>query len=428
MATESPTRSEDGTSTSTLNWGTAFQSPEFTSGLQSAIAQNLRAINVPIHPTPLDAIQPQETSQNQQGTSGVTEDPGSRRQSQGMFSAPAFVQTTGGAVTPCNLSAAIAQAEPHRDGHHAIPRDTLAGFNEDLSHGQNMPTGFEKAFILGPGRAPIPAKLVTQILSHQFIELSELIPENLEDPQAETTTFSIEGSTIVPKVISRKKREVSDILTWVECFNSYTAVMSTFFPTRARDLLTYMALIIRTAKRFGGRSWLNYDRAFRREATASNVQDWSLMKPDFYNYHTAAVNPQSAGIPLPFLSKQRGFRQEPGGIRHHTSSASRGTEARAPAKESGVVTVTPAPCPGAKPPIDESTTSSAQTPSANTHRIANFVHAELSPNKHCNDRPPPTIFVYSLLHVNLSFRYSHKYIIQFPDQRRLHGNTTNLIS
>ena len=173
---------------------------------------SLHAINDPIHPTPLDAIQPQETSQNQQGKSGATAEPASRCQAQGMFSAPSFVQTTGGAITLCNLSAALAHTEPHRDGHHAIPSDTLTGFNDNLSHGQNMPAGFEKAFILGPGHAPIPAKLVTQILSHKFIELSKLIHENLEDPQAETTTFSIEGSTIVPKVISRKKQEVSDIL------------------------------------------------------------------------------------------------------------------------------------------------------------------------------------------------------------------------
>lgn len=311
MATESPPPviyNDDGTSTSTVNWGTAFQSPEFVSGLQNAIAQSLRAINVPIHPTPPD---PQENNPNQPGTSGATEEPASQRQAQGMFSAPSFVQTIGGAVTPRNpYSAAIAQTEPHRDGHQAIPSDTIGGFNNDVSRGQNMPSGFEKAFILGPGRAPIPAKLVTQIVSHKFIELSELIPENLEDPQAETTTFSIEGSTIVPKVITRKKQEVSDILTWVECFNSYTAVISTFFPSRARDLLAYMALIIRTAKRFGGRSWLNYDRAFRREAAASNVQDWSSMKPDLYNYHTATVNPQSSVVPSPPQGKQRGFRPE----------------------------------------------------------------------------------------------------------------------
>ena len=172
MATELPIRSDDGTSTSTANWGTAFQSPEFISGLQIAIAQSVRAINVPIHRTLLDAIQPQENSQNQQSISGATEDPGSRRQSQGMFSAP-FVQTTGGAVTPCNLSAVIAHAQPHRDGHHTMPSDTIAGFNDDLSHGENMPTGFEKAFILGPGRAPIPAKLVTKnSVSYVYIGLS----------------------------------------------------------------------------------------------------------------------------------------------------------------------------------------------------------------------------------------------------------------
>jgi hypothetical protein len=42
--------------------------------------------------------------------------------------------------------------------------------------------GISSAFILGPGRPPIPSKLVTQILGNKFIELSELLPENLESP------------------------------------------------------------------------------------------------------------------------------------------------------------------------------------------------------------------------------------------------------
>ena len=95
------------------------------------------------------------------------------------------------------------------------------------------------------------------------------------------------------------------------------------------------------------------------------------------------------------------FVENPGGIHHRTSSASRGTEARAPAKESGVVTVTPAPCPGAKPPTDESTTSSALTPSADTHRILDFVHAELSENKHCNDRPPPLQYFSTVFYTSI---------------------------
>ena len=102
-----------------------------------------------------------------------------------------------------------------------------------------------------------------------------------------------------------------DILTWVEAFNSYAAVLNSYFPHRARDLSAYMALIIRTAKRFGGRAWLQYDRAFRREAEASFLQDWSAMKPDLYNYYTAAHGNSSS--PLHAQTSPKRFRREPRG-------------------------------------------------------------------------------------------------------------------
>ena len=132
-----------------------------------------------------------------------------------------------------------------------------------------------------------------------------LIPENLEDPQSDTPSFTIEGASIVQKAQSGRKRDISDILTWVECFNSFTAVLTSFFPFRSPDLLAYMALIIRTSKRFGGMAWYNYDRAYRREAAASNIRDRSMMRPDLYNYHTAVVLRPS--------SNNRPFRQEPRG-------------------------------------------------------------------------------------------------------------------
>ena len=68
---------------------------------------------------------------------------------------------------------------------------------------------------------------------------------------------------------ARKKGEVTNTLAWVECFNSYTAVIASFHPHRARDLLAYMALIIRLAKRFPGRCC-----AFRLEAAVSKAQDF----------------------------------------------------------------------------------------------------------------------------------------------------------
>ena len=104
---------------------------------------------------------------------------------------------------------------------------------------------------------PIPAKLVMQILAYKFTEMADLLPDNLGNPINEIPSFLIKASSIVPmtNMPSRKKSDVHDILTWVECFNSYIVGITSFQPERARDLLAYMALIIRIAKQFPGQCW-----------------------------------------------------------------------------------------------------------------------------------------------------------------------------
>ena len=81
--------------------------------------------------------------------------------------------------------------------------------------------GLLDAFILGPGRPPIPAKIVSQILTNKFVEMSEFLPENMATPVLAVPSFTIEGGAIVPTTSpgARKKGEIADILTWVECFN-----------------------------------------------------------------------------------------------------------------------------------------------------------------------------------------------------------------
>ena len=73
-------------------------------------------------------------------------------------------------------------------------------------------SSLNQAFILDLGRPPVPAKLVSQILALKFIQLSELIPENLEAPTTESTFFTIEGGSIVPTTTtsSRKETEISE--------------------------------------------------------------------------------------------------------------------------------------------------------------------------------------------------------------------------
>ena len=262
----------------TIDWAAAFQSPEFLSGLQTAIA------GVTTSTPRLEQLEQLGDSIPSQPSTSAISASGNLPVAQGAFHAPTFVTAVNGSV-PEPIGSSIPRHQPPNE-LHTINVSPLAS----SLPAPNIALGPEKAFSLGPGRAPIPPKLVTKILSSKFVGLSELLPENLDDPLSDTTSFTIENSTIVP--VSRPSRERKtdlDILSWVECFNSYISVIATYRPHRARDLLAYMALIIRTAKRFGGKAWFHYDRAFRREAEVNNVQDWSVMRTDLYNFHTSAA-------------------------------------------------------------------------------------------------------------------------------------------
>jgi hypothetical protein len=88
-----------------------------------------------------------------------------------MFSAPSFVSAISGSVPEASSSIPPPTPQPSLSVFHPtndIPSATPA---------PNIPNpnrGSEKTFSLGPGRAPIPPKLVSRILSDRFIELTEL--------------------------------------------------------------------------------------------------------------------------------------------------------------------------------------------------------------------------------------------------------------
>ena len=42
-----------------------------------------------------------------------------------------------------------------------------------------------------------------------------------------------------------------------------------------------------TAQQFSGSAWLAYDRAFRRQAAAYKLTDWSHMNPELFHFHVS---------------------------------------------------------------------------------------------------------------------------------------------
>ena len=91
--------------------------------------------------------------------------------------------------------------------------------------------------------------------------------------------------------------EITNILTWIQAFTIYKWIFCTTYPSRRQDTSQYKLLIPQMACQFPGPDWLNYDMAFRKDAAASLLADWSKMHPDLNNFHTRAsstVTGQSA--------------------------------------------------------------------------------------------------------------------------------------
>ena len=141
-----------------------------------------------------------------------------------------------------------------------------------------------KAFAISPGYVPVPYKLVAKITGGQFIDLADLLLDNIQAQEIEPQAF-LEGKLAVA---GSKKRivEIENIVTLIEAFTIFSMILRNAFPARCRDLNQCKLLIIQTAKRFPGKSWLNYDIAFRKDMTATGSTDWSRMNTDLFNFHT----------------------------------------------------------------------------------------------------------------------------------------------
>ena len=78
-----------------------------------------------------------------------------------------------------------------------------------------------------------------------------------------------------------RRREVPDILSWLQCFSMYAAVLGAHYPEKM-ELLAYQALIISVHRRCGGRGWLLYDAAFRKQISNIQEADFSRLNQSLY--------------------------------------------------------------------------------------------------------------------------------------------------
>ena len=132
-------------------------------------------------------------------------------------------------------------------------------------------------FSLSPATEPIPQKLVDKIRSGQFVEMRDLLTDNISLMQ-QLESFSGQYSLpSLPGVLRPRMREVTSLASWMYCFLAYVAIRSVD-PT-TRDMLAYARLIIREAQRHGGSGWRDYDRVFRQQAAIDHSIQWNTLHP-----------------------------------------------------------------------------------------------------------------------------------------------------
>ena len=212
--------------------------------------------------------------------------PGPTSQSSGTLVVPSFISTYSSFGGPSIVSTLPATSSAN------LP--VVVGGSCGGATGTESSTfpNLNKAFVVGPGYAPVPYKLVSKITAGLFVDLADLLPDNIRAQEIEPQAF-LEGKLVVS---GSKKRviEIADIVTWIEAFTIFSMILCHTFPSRWKDLNQYKLLIIQTARRFSDKSWLHYDIAFRKEAAASGSTDWSRMHPDLYNFHTRSPVTTSA--------------------------------------------------------------------------------------------------------------------------------------
>ena len=135
-------------------------------------------------------------------------------------------------------------------------------------------------FLLSEGLPTIPnkIKIVKKITNGDFVDMAELLRDNIE---AERRVSAVEGQK-PPKAAHTARRKIPDLLSCVQGFGTFIAIVTSVHPGKVRQLLTYQTFIIREGRRLGGNGWRLYDTMFGQQAALNPAVDWSKINSALY--------------------------------------------------------------------------------------------------------------------------------------------------
>ena len=135
-------------------------------------------------------------------------------------------------------------------------------------------------FVLGRGMAPVPGNIVKKIQGLEFVDLAELLPDNLELLHRLDAT---EAGLASSKTSKGRLRQISSLTSWAQCFFTFSAIIVAAHPGKARELMAYGRFILREAIRHGGEGWRVYDTLFRHAVATDKEMAWDIVDGTIYS-------------------------------------------------------------------------------------------------------------------------------------------------
>ncbi len=134
--------------------------------------------------------------------------------------------------------------------------------------------------ILSPASDPIPYRLVQKIQAGEFVEMRDLLTDNISLHNQLEALHGHFNFSSTPASLRPSLREVPSLSSWMYRFAAYMAVRTTDPQLQEMlAMLAYCRLIIREALRQGGNGWQEYNQTFRRQAAIDTTIPWNTIVP-----------------------------------------------------------------------------------------------------------------------------------------------------
>ena len=129
--------------------------------------------------------------------------------------------------------------------------------------------------VVAEGIPPVACRLVDKVRKWEYINLGDLLKDHSSPEQLVLVNGQVLSIQFGQK--PQSSRAITDILTWLQAFSVFSAILLSSEDTtkeEAASLAAHCYLILQMSRDLKGSQWCQYDQSFREWATATHIRKW----------------------------------------------------------------------------------------------------------------------------------------------------------